>query len=78
MPETPACLACGTVNPPPEMTCHGGSPGGVLRDHFVGTDCGCPHCGRLAAACSLRPCSAARAIESVLAAPDTGEDDGNG
>ena len=54
------CLDCGTVNPPPEMTCDGGTPGGILRDHFIGDDKGCPHCGRLMLACARRPCSVMR------------------
>lgn len=62
MSEPPACLACGAVDPPPEMTCDGGSPGGILRDHFVGTDRGCGNCGRLVEACVIRPCSARRAV----------------
>ena len=61
MPEMVTCLACGITAPPPEQTCDGGTPGSELRDHFVGTDHGCPNCGRLAAACARRPCSAMRA-----------------
>jgi len=61
MPESVTCLDCGAVNPPPEMTCHGGTPGDILRDHFVGGDGkGCPHCGRLTLACARRPCSVMR------------------
>ena len=56
-----ACLDCGMTGPPAEMTCDGGMPGDVLRDHFVGTDRGCPNCGRLTDACVARPCSARRA-----------------
>jgi hypothetical protein len=48
------------------MTCNGGTAGGMARDHFVGTEEGCPNCGRLMAACRLRPCSAMRAIEFGL------------
>jgi hypothetical protein len=50
----PQCLRCGMPDPPPEETCTGG------RDHRVGTADGCPGCGRVAAACATRPCSAAR------------------
>jgi hypothetical protein len=46
------CLDCDLADPPPEMTCILG------RDHRVGTASGCPACGRLMAACALRPCSA--------------------
>ena len=72
MTEPATCADCGAVNPPPEMTCHGGEPGGILRDHFVGTDRGCPHCGRLVAACALRPCSVWRELGADL------EDGGDG
>jgi len=48
------CLVCQMEEPPPSMTCTLG------RDHRVGTASGCPACGRLAAACAARPCSAAR------------------
>jgi len=61
MSDPPVCLDCGMAHPPPEMTCDGGTPGGIPRDHFVGA-LGCPNCGRLVAACRLRPCSAVRAI----------------
>jgi hypothetical protein len=60
MPEPVTCLDCGMTDPPPEQTCHGGTPGGELRDHFVGDDRGCPNCGRLMAACARRPCSVMR------------------
>ena len=46
-------------DPPPEQTCDGGY-GGILRDHYVGDDAGCPSCGRLKAACARRPCQAMR------------------
>ncbi len=49
------CLACQMADPPPDMTCRLG------RDHRVGIAAGCPGCGRLMAACALRPCSARRA-----------------
>jgi hypothetical protein len=54
MAEPPVCLECGMPDPPPEQTCTSG------MDHFVGTEQGCLHCGRLVAACVLRPCSARR------------------
>jgi len=60
MAEPVTCLECGTVTPPPEMTCPGATPDGILRDHYVGTGRGCPNCGRTEAACSRRPCSAWR------------------
>jgi hypothetical protein len=66
------CLDCGAVNPPPEMTCDGGTPGGILRDHFVGDDKGCPNCGRLMGACARRPCSVWRDLGDDL------EGDGDG
>jgi len=59
MAEPVTCEDCGMVNPPPEQTCGTGKPGG-LRDHFVGTDRGCPNCGRLMLACARRPCQAMR------------------
>jgi hypothetical protein len=71
MAEPVTCLDCGMVNPPAEMTCDGGTPGGTPRDHFVGDDVGCPHCGRLVAACTLRPCSAWRELQ------EDAEDDGS-
>ena len=49
------CMGCEIADPPPYMTCRLG------RDHRVGTAAGCPGCGRLMAACALRPCSARRA-----------------
>jgi hypothetical protein len=49
-----ACLICLMPDPPPQQTCTGG------HDHHVGVKAGCPDCGRLAAACALRPCSARR------------------
>lgn len=55
----PKCVDCGMVDPPPERTCDGGV-GGILRDHFVGDDVGCPHCGRLAEACARNPCQVMR------------------
>lgn len=48
---TGPCLKCGMTDPPPERTCTGGA------DHFVGTARGCGWCGRLMAACRLRPCT---------------------
>jgi len=48
------CPGCQMADPPPSMTCTLG------RDHRVGTAAGCPGCGRLMAACALRPCSAWR------------------
>jgi hypothetical protein len=42
------------TGPPPDQTCRHG------RDHYIGTAAGCPPCGRLTAACTRRPCSAAR------------------
>jgi hypothetical protein len=45
------CMECGIENPPATQTCHGN------MDHYVGTDRGCPNCGRTVAACNLRPCS---------------------
>lgn len=74
MADPPRCLDCGMVNPPPEMTCDGGTPGGHLRDHFVGDDKGCPSCGRLVAACVLRPCQEFRAAQ--YGAGDDGSDEG--
>ena len=53
-PAAAACLECGMRDPPPEPTCNLG------RDHRVGTAAGCGSCGRLAAACEQRPCSARR------------------
>jgi hypothetical protein len=44
-------------------------------DHFVGTGRGCPNCGRLMAACLLRPCSVWRSVESALG---DGSDEGSG
>ena len=64
----PVCIGCGMVNPPPEQDCTGG------RDHHVGTDRGCPNCGRLMMACARRPCSAMRAAGSG----DDGSDEGSG
>ena len=58
----PQCLRCGMPDPPPEETCTGG------RDHRVGVKAGCPACGRLAAACAARPCSAARVARAREAA----------
>ncbi len=49
----PSCLACQIPAPPPDQTCTLG------RDHRVGTQVGRPACGRLTAACTRRPCSAA-------------------
>jgi len=74
-PEPAACLDCGLVDPPPEQTCDGGTPGGMPRDHRVGDDRGCPNCGRLVAACSKRPCSVWRGIESGL---EDGTGEGSG
>ena len=65
MGEPLTCLDCGMVNPPPEETCG-------HRDHFVGTAHGCPHCGRLMAACRIRPCSAVQAIAFDLEDSDDG------
>ena len=48
--EVRTCRACGVAEPPPDPTCTGG------RDHRVGTEAGCPHCGRLPQACARRPC----------------------
>lgn len=55
-PAPVACLRCGMQDPPPEPSCTGD------RDHFIGTDTeqGCAGCGRLAEACSRRPCSTRR------------------
>jgi hypothetical protein len=50
----PRCWVCGMADPPREQTCVLG------RDHQVGTTDGCPHCGRLRAACAARPCPARR------------------
>ena len=50
------CLACMTVEPRPEQTCHQG------RDHLVGFGSGCPACGRLVEACAARPCATRRLI----------------
>jgi hypothetical protein len=66
MAEVPVCLDCGLADPPPGMTCDGGTVGGTPRDHFVGVESGCAHCGRLMAACRARPCSAVRAIDDEL------------
>jgi hypothetical protein len=74
MAEAATCLDCGMVNPPPEMTCNGGRTGATLRDHFVGDDKGCPSCGRLVAACALRPCQEVRAAR--YGAEDDGSDEG--
>jgi len=49
------CLACGTTDPPPSMTCTLG------RDHRVGTASGYPASGRLTATCAARPYSTAQA-----------------
>ena len=63
MPGEPVtCRACGMADPPPEMTCTGGREGGILRDHRIGADKGCQHCGRLTEACAMRPCQAVRAM----------------
>lgn len=62
MAEPVACLDCGMPDPPPEMTCNGGTEGGRLRDHFVGTDRGCQYCGRPVQACAERPCQAVRSM----------------
>lgn len=53
------CQECGMASPPPDQTCDGGH-GGMLRDHYVGIECGCPWCGRLMLACARRPCQAMR------------------
>ncbi len=74
MPEPVTCLDCGMTDPPPEQTCHGGTPGGELRDHFVGDDKGCLHCGRLMLACARRPCSVMRAI---VHEPEDGSEEGS-
>jgi len=50
----PRCWVCGMADPPPEQTCALG------RDYPVGTTDGCPHCGRLRAACAARPCPSRR------------------
>ena len=65
MAEPLTCLDCGMADPPPEQTCPGprrpGRPGiTVMRDHYVGTERGCPACGRLELACVRRPCAARR------------------
>jgi hypothetical protein len=73
MDEPVTCLDCRMADPPPEMTCHGGTPGGFLRDHFVGDDKGCPGCGRLTAACVLRPCSVWRESAAAEEARAEGE-----
>ena len=66
MAELVRCQACGMADPPAEMTCDVGTPDGMPPvDHFVGTDAGCPGCGRLVRACALRPCSARRAALST-------------
>jgi hypothetical protein len=62
MGEPAGCLDCGLPDPPPEMTCDGGTPGRTPRDHFIGTDRGCQYCGRLVAACGMRPCQEVRAV----------------
>jgi hypothetical protein len=49
------CLECGVADPPADQTC------GQGRDHRVGTEAGCPSCGRLVLACHWRPCAARRA-----------------
>ena len=66
------CLDCGMADPPPEMTCDGGTPGGKPRDHFVGTDTGCQHCGRLVQACVMQPCQEVRAMWHAI---EDGSDD---
>ena len=66
MSEPVICLHCLMINPPPEMTCNGGTPGGIPRDHFVGVGKGCQHCGRLVGACVMRPCQAVRAMWHAL------------
>jgi hypothetical protein len=50
----PACRGCLMTDPPPDQTCYQG------QDHYIGPPAGCPGCGRLAAACARRPCSARR------------------
>ena len=71
MAEPVTCLTCGMVNPPPEQSCKND------LDHFVGTDRGCPNCGRLMLACARRPCSAMRE-QSYEEGWDDGSDEGSG
>lgn len=77
MTDPVTCQACGEVNPSPAMMCNGGTPGGELRDHFVGTDrdAACPSCGRLMAACALRPCQVMRAESYEPGWDDEGSED---
>ena len=54
----PACLECGDQDPRPDQECP--ITPSMYADHFVGTEAGCGHCGRLVEACKRRPCSARR------------------
>jgi hypothetical protein len=65
MTEPVTCQHCGMPGPPPDQTCDLGVPGTTLRDHFVGTEHGCPSCGRLTEACLRSPCQDRRATWKI-------------